>query len=138
MKNKHWLAVILVISLLAIAFLWDGNHGQSAVRPAESSTAAKDGDRENLFRTEKEQQNKGHNSETGIVKPEKAGEGAEAVREKDTAEVLPDQAEEAKKTVTGTGKKPVPKYGSTNFASAISMRREDGLLSEEWTFSWPI
>lgn len=37
MKNKRWLVAILIISLLAIAFFWSGNHQESATRINENS-----------------------------------------------------------------------------------------------------
>lgn len=101
MKNKRWLAALLIIGLLAIAFFWGGNHQGSATRINESSSKTQVINDNSAIVT---QQNEEYDRQAG-VKTGKDDENISALITKNKTSVLPTKSAEAEKSATETDKK---------------------------------
>lgn len=104
MKNKHWLAAVLIISLLAIVYFWDGNHQESTVR-VESSTRTLAVNSPDSHKAAGTRNNDEYNGQTdinkGITDENVIGSGT-----KEKASMLPDKFSEAEKAAAITEEKP--------------------------------
>ena len=106
MKNKRWLAAVLIIGLLAVAFFWGGNHQGSATRIDERSSKTQAiNDNTASSQIIETQQKEEYNKQAG-VKTGKGDENISGLSTKDKTSALPTKSAGAEKSAAETDKKP--------------------------------
>ncbi|MHB8061902.1 MAG: DUF4430 domain-containing protein [Ruminiclostridium sp.] len=104
MKNKLWLAALLIISILTIVFFWEGNHQVSTTGTEESSIETKALNSAASSGLAEEQQNNEYNGQAD-TKIGKADQSTSEIGKKESKKVLPDKTAELEKSAAAIQKK---------------------------------